>query len=89
MKTFEVKVRDVQAEQTSGLARYIINVSIKDVGIAFPITLEQDIQLHRHRVKDASTRAFLFSVSSIAFGINHGETGEAVMKKLSFQFVSE
>lgn len=89
MKTFEVKARDVQAEHTSWLSAYSISVTIKDLGIAFPITLDQDIQLSRYRAKGAPVRAFLFSVSSITFGINRGETGEAGMKNLSFQFVSQ
>ncbi|KAF9450414.1 hypothetical protein P691DRAFT_468038 [Macrolepiota fuliginosa MF-IS2] len=88
MRTFEVKVRDVQTEQAPWLAKYLISVTIKDLGIAFPITLEQDIQLLRQKYKSAFTKAFLFSISSIAFAINRGETGEAVMKDLSFQFVS-
>jgi hypothetical protein len=89
MKTFEVKTSDPQAEEVPWYSRYLISITIRDVGIAFPITLEQDIQLPRHRAKDAAINAFLFSISSIAFGIHRGETGEAVVKNLSFQFISQ
>ncbi len=89
MRTFEVKARNVQTELTPWLSGYLISVTIKDLGIAFPITLDQDIQLSRYRAKGAPVRAFLFSISSITFGINRGETGEASMKNLSFQFVSQ
>lgn len=89
MKTFEVKAHDVRVEQTSWLSKYLISVAIKDLGIAFPITLDQDIQLPRYQAKDASVSVFLFSISSITFGINRGETGEAGMENLAFQFVSQ
>jgi hypothetical protein len=89
MKTFEIKVPQARSEQTSWLSKYLINVAIRNLGIAFPITLDHDIKLSRHRTKDAPVSAFLFSVSSIMFAINRGETGEAGMHCLSFQFVSE
>jgi len=88
MRTFEVKARNYQIEDTSWLSKYIINITVRDLGIAFPITLEQDIQLPRYRAKDATISAFLFSISSIIFGVNQGETGEATVKNLSFQFIS-
>lgn len=88
MKTFEVKTRDTQLEEAPWFSKYLISIAIRDLGIAFPITLEQDIQLPRYRAKDAAISAFLFSVSSITFGINRGETGEAAIKDLSFQFIS-
>jgi len=88
MRTFEVKIDNHQIEDTSWLSKHIINITIRDLGIAFPITLEQDIQLPRYRAKDATINAFLFSTSSIIFGVNRGETGEATVKNLSFQFIS-
>jgi len=88
MRTFEVKARNYQIEDTSWLSKYIINITVRDLGIAFPITLEQDIQLPRYRAKDATISAFLFSITSIIFGVNQGETGEATVKNLSFQFIS-
>lgn len=89
MKTFEIKVPQVHSEQTSWLSKYLINVAIKNLGVAFPITLDDDFKLSRHRTKDTPVSAFLFSVSSIMFAINRGETGEAGMNCLSFQFVSQ
>ncbi|XP_006461147.1 hypothetical protein AGABI2DRAFT_185437 [Agaricus bisporus var. bisporus H97] len=89
MKTFEIKVPQVHSEQTSWLSKYLINVAIKNLGVAFPITLDDDFKLSRYRTKDTPVSAFLFSVSSIMFAINRGETGEAGMNCLSFQFVSQ
>ncbi|KXN92475.1 Protein CSF1 [Leucoagaricus sp. SymC.cos] len=88
LKTFEVKGHDSQTEQAPWFSKYFIGVTIRDLGIAFPITLDQDIQLPQYRAKEAAVNAFLFSISSITFGINRGETGEAVVKKLSCQFIS-
>ncbi|KAJ3575090.1 hypothetical protein NP233_g1335 [Leucocoprinus birnbaumii] len=88
MKTLEVKTRDAHVEESPWYSKYLIGITIRDLGIAFPITLEQDIQLPRFRAKDAAISAFLFSISSIAFGINRGETGQAALKDLSFQFIS-
>jgi len=88
MRTFEVKTYNHQIEDTSWLSKYIINITIRDLGIAFPITLEQDIQLPRYSAKDATINAFLFSIPSIIFCVNRGETGETTVRNLSFQFIS-
>ncbi|EAU91786.1 hypothetical protein CC1G_04554 [Coprinopsis cinerea okayama7 len=87
LKTFDVKVRDVPREEArSWLGDYIINVSIQNIGVAFP--LAHDHQLDVGRSADAvAVRAFLFSIRSITFRTDRGETGEALMEKLCFQFV--
>ncbi|KAJ7783252.1 hypothetical protein B0H16DRAFT_1877649 [Mycena metata] len=87
LKTFEVPIEDVQAKkQANWLQSYVINLAIYNIGVAFPLT-------HEPRPQGASSgdhavRAFLFSVKSIKFGTQRGESGEAKMQGLCFQFVS-
>jgi hypothetical protein len=88
LKTFEIKSHDAPAERAPWFSGYFISVIIKDLGIAFPISLEHGVQPLRYRPQEAALSAFLFSISSITFGVNRGETGEAVVKNLSFQFIS-
>ncbi|KAJ7770170.1 hypothetical protein DFH07DRAFT_1004242, partial [Mycena maculata] len=90
LKTFEVAVQDVQVkEQSSWLKSYVIKLSIHDIGVAFPLTHDQNLEIPQIGTRDSTAvRAFLFSVKSIKFGTQRGETGEAKMRGLSFQFVS-
>ncbi|KAJ6586994.1 hypothetical protein DFH09DRAFT_241649 [Mycena vulgaris] len=90
LKTFEVAVQDVQVkEQSSWLTSYVINLSIHNIGVAFPLTHDQNLQIPQTGTRDsAAVRAFLFSIKSIKFGTQRGESGEAKMQGLSFQFVS-
>ena len=84
LNTFDVKVRDVQLEETTNwLHGYVVNVVIQGVGAAFPLSNDD---LRRHS-SSGVVKAFLFSISSIAFTATRGETGEAVMQRLCFQFV--
>lgn len=84
LDTFDVKVRDVQLEETSDwLHAYVINVVIQNVGVAFPLS-NDDL---RRQGSSGAVKAFLFSIRSIAFRTTRGETGEAVMQRLCFQFV--
>jgi hypothetical protein len=84
LDTLGVKVRDVQLEETTNwLHGYIVNVVIQGVGVAFPLS-NDDLQRHG---SSGAVKAFLFSISSIAFTATRGETGEAVMKRLCFQFI--
>ncbi|KAF9529375.1 hypothetical protein CPB83DRAFT_789894 [Crepidotus variabilis] len=89
LKTFDVNVRDVQIEQASWLDDLNISVSIRSIGVAFPLTHDEELQLPRKRKnKEAiAVRAFLFSIKSIEFSTSRGETGDATMDCLSFQFV--
>ncbi|KAF8893814.1 hypothetical protein BD779DRAFT_1669348 [Infundibulicybe gibba] len=89
LKTFEVRVRDVQTQKRPWFYNFIINVSVRNIGIAFPLTLEQDLEIPLTGSKDSnSVRAFLLSVKSIEFVSHRGETGQVIMKSLSFQFIS-
>lgn len=84
LDTFDVKVGDVQLEETTDwLHAYVVNVVIQDVGVAFPLS-NDDL---RRQGSSGAVRAFLFSIRSIAFRTTRGETGEAVMQRLCFQFV--
>jgi hypothetical protein len=89
LKTFEVNLQDSFEERTSWVNKYTFNLAIKNIGVAFPLTLDQDLQLPQTGSHDSTAvRAFLFSVKHLSFGAQHGETGQAAMKGFSFQFVS-
>ncbi|KAF9268932.1 hypothetical protein L218DRAFT_892586 [Marasmius fiardii PR-910] len=89
LKTFEV----VPSHETEGeraqsavpiwLNQYVIEFFIHSVGVAFPLTYDHDNSFGERAVK-----AFLFSIKNISFETHRGETGQAKMKGLSFQFVS-
>jgi hypothetical protein len=85
IKTFDDKVRESNLKETSGLlGSYIVDVSIRNIGIAFPLAYDDEFNgLHAA----TGIKAFLFSIRSIAFKTDRGETGEALMDKLCFQFV--
>lgn len=90
LKTFEVRIRDdlPPEEKPSLLADYIFNVLVRNVGVAFPLTHDEDLEIPQTGSRDSNAiRAFLFSIKSIEFGTHRGETGQAVMKDFSFQFV--
>ncbi|EGO25461.1 hypothetical protein SERLADRAFT_415036 [Serpula lacrymans var. lacrymans S7.9] len=91
LKTFEIKSKNAQADSRSTpswLSQHTINVSIHNIGVAFPLTLDQDLELPRTASPDTpSVRAFLFSVKYIKFSAQRGEAGELVTRDLSFQFV--
>ncbi|GLB37483.1 putative fermentation associated protein [Lyophyllum shimeji] len=89
LKTFEVGIRDPRVNSKPWLESYIINVSTRNIGVAFPLTHDQDLQLPRSGSRDSTAvPAFLWSIKSIEFGTHRGETGQAVMKNFSFQFIS-
>ncbi|KAF7361830.1 hypothetical protein MVEN_00527500 [Mycena venus] len=90
LKTFEVPVEDIRAkEQSFWLQSSVVNLSIYNIGVAFPLTHDQNLELPQTGSQDSTAvRAFLFSIKSIKFGTQRGESGEAKMQGLSFQFVS-
>ncbi|KAJ7703124.1 hypothetical protein B0H17DRAFT_922585 [Mycena rosella] len=90
LKTFEVAVQDVPVkEQSSWLKSYVINLSVHNIGVAFPLTHDENLEIPQTGTRDSTAvRAFLFSIKSIHFGTQRGESGEAKMQGLSFQFVS-
>jgi hypothetical protein len=91
LKTFEVKTQDVDTDSAAApwLNKYTINISINHVGVAFPLTHSAQLELPHSGSQDSSAvRAFLFSIKSIEFGTQRGESGQVVMNGFSFQFVS-
>lgn len=90
LRSFEVKVKDAEPEENSTwLSDHTIDMTIGNIGVAFPLTLDQDLELPQTGSHDfIAVRAFLFSIKSLVFGTHRGETGQAVMKGFSFQFVS-
>lgn len=90
LKTFEIGSRDVQLQEKSGwVDEYTINVSAQNIGVAFPLTHDHDLELPQTGSRDsAAVRAFLFSIKLVEFGAHRGETGQANMQSLSFQFIS-
>ncbi|KAE9411411.1 hypothetical protein BT96DRAFT_961320 [Gymnopus androsaceus JB14] len=90
IKTFEIKSEELTPSQRmSWLKRYIIEFSLSNIGVAFPLAHDHDMDLPPVGSHDSTAvRAFLFSIQSVKFGTQYGETGQASMERLSFQFVS-
>jgi hypothetical protein len=90
LRTFEINLKEVQRHESSSLlSEYTIKLSIQNIGVAFPLTLDQDLRLPLKGSPDSNAvRAFLFSIKSLDFGSHRGERGQAVMHGFSFQFVS-
>ena len=89
MKSLDVKIGEQKAAQKSLFEMYTISLSIKNIGVAFPLTLARDLQMPRTGSHDDSAvRAFLFSIKTLEFGTQLGENGQASMTGFSFQFVS-
>lgn len=90
MRTFEAKATDTTPTNKSDwLSNHTVELTILDIGVAFPLDLNQGIQLpHSETVNPTAVRAFLFSIKSLKFATQRGETGQAVMEGFSFQFVS-
>lgn len=86
LKTFDLGVGETQSLQESWITRFLVNVSIRSIGVAFPLT-HSEVGLSASP-GSSPVRAFLFSIKSVEFSTRRGETGDAVMQRLSFQFVS-
>ncbi|KAI6157760.1 hypothetical protein BKA82DRAFT_130576 [Pisolithus tinctorius] len=90
LKTFEVQRRKPDLEQsTSWLSKHSITVNIERIGVAFPLSFDQSLELSMSASCNFSAvRAFLFSVRRIKFHTQRGEVGQMTTKELSFQFVN-
>ncbi|KAI0958666.1 hypothetical protein AcV7_004416 [Taiwanofungus camphoratus] len=89
MRSFDVKVGESPHAESSWLDHFTILLTIKNIGVAFPLAINRDVPMRRwNKQEDASIRAFLFSIKSLVFGTQRGESGQATMKGFSFQFVS-
>ncbi|KAJ3826303.1 hypothetical protein F5880DRAFT_1610366 [Lentinula raphanica] len=89
IKTFEYKEQEpTLSQKMSWLDTYIIQFSLSNIGVAFPLVHDHNMDMSPPGSREISmVRAFLFSIKSVKFGTQHGETGEASMERLSFQFV--
>ncbi|KAH9485425.1 Protein CSF1 [Psilocybe cubensis] len=89
LKTFDVNIGEVQTVNESWFQDMVIDISIQSVGIAFPLIYDEELTFaHIARKEINPIRAFLFSIQSIHFGIHRGDSGQAIMQHLSFQFIS-
>jgi hypothetical protein len=89
LKTFETQTKESDVRDPSWLSEHTIVVEIERVGVAFPLTLAQNLGLPQWPNRDLSpVRAFLFSVRRIRFSTQRGEAGQMNTKELSFQFVN-
>lgn len=89
LKTFDVQRRKPDLEQNaSWLSKHSITVNVERVGVAFPLSFDQSLELPKSADYDSSAvRAFLFSVRRIRFHTQRGEVGQMTTKELCFQFV--
>ncbi|KAI0705009.1 hypothetical protein C8T65DRAFT_728083 [Cerioporus squamosus] len=90
MKSFDIKIGEQKtASEKSLLELYTFGLIIKNIGVAFPLTLARDLQMPRSGSHDDSAvRAFLFSIKTLEFDTQLGENGQASMTGFSFQFVT-
>ncbi|KAG2345485.1 hypothetical protein BDR05DRAFT_880204 [Suillus weaverae] len=89
LKTFDMRTSEATRDQKpSWFSEHTIDVVIQKIGVAFPLSLEQTLELPRTSSRDGpSVRAFLFAVRRIKFSAQRGEAGEMSTKDLSFLFV--
>jgi hypothetical protein len=94
MRSFDVVKKDNKKETKSEglpdfLSDYSIMFTVKNIGAAFPLALDGNLQMQRSRGhSSAHVRAFLFSIKSVIFGIErNGSKGLFTMQSFSFQFV--
>ena len=91
MKSLDIKLGEQKKtpSEKSLLELYTFGLTIKNIGVAFPLSLARDLQMPRSGSHDdSSVRAFLFSIKTLEFGTQHGENGQASMTGFSFQFVT-
>jgi hypothetical protein len=91
LRTLDIATQGSTPQQSnlSWLDQYTVDITLANIGVAFPLTLYTDARLAQAGIHaDGAVRAFLFSIRSIRFGAKMGESGQACMKGFSFQFVS-
>ncbi|KAG8700051.1 hypothetical protein FRC09_006205 [Ceratobasidium sp. 395] len=94
MRTLESSDHPYAAEETKTfLDNRRIEFTVKDIGIAFPLTLQDDLMLPQMGssiitpLSPSSVSAFLISLSSVSFVTQRYETGQAKLVAFSFQFI--
>ncbi|KAI0058067.1 hypothetical protein BV25DRAFT_1994498 [Artomyces pyxidatus] len=89
MKTFEVKSKETNADaHFSALSGYATTLTIKNIGAAFPLSLDGNLTLPQGVHQHPAVPAFLFSIKSLVFGAERSGTGQFTMQGFSFQFVN-
>jgi protein CSF1 len=86
MRAFEVQKATASLKRSSSfLDNRTLLIEVKDIGIAFPLALKNEIEV------DAigSVPAFLMSVKTAAFSAKRYESRHASLGRLSFQFVKQ
>ncbi|KAG1828967.1 hypothetical protein EV424DRAFT_1507935 [Suillus variegatus] len=89
LKTFDMRTNEATRDQKPPwFSEHTIDVVIQKIGVAFPLSLEQTLELPGTNSRNGpSVRAFLFTVRRIKFSAQRGEAGEMSTKDLSFLFV--
>ncbi|KAJ8503140.1 hypothetical protein ONZ45_g11120 [Pleurotus djamor] len=88
LQTFETPAKDASSTPaTPWLQTTNVDITIQQIGIAFPLTLDQELEMPKSGRGSNSFKAFLVSIKSITFGAQQGETGQAMITNFSFQFV--
>lgn len=93
MRTLESSEHPHAATQTKTfLDNRKIEFTVKDIGIVFPLTLQDDMlpQMGSSIITSlspSSVPAFLISLGSVSFVTQRYETGQAKLKAFSFQFI--
>ena len=88
IRTFEPSKPVPDAIQ-SWISDFLINFTFKNIGVAFPLDFDPNLRVERSdSSKDRATGAFLLSIKSLSFGVQRGESGQAMMKGTALQFVS-
>ncbi|KAI0051792.1 hypothetical protein FA95DRAFT_1675579 [Auriscalpium vulgare] len=90
MRTFEVRTKESNSEdQLAWLDDYSIIVDIKNIGAAFPLEYDNNLELPRGAHQHVAVPAFLFSIKSVEFGAERNGHGKFTMSGFSFQFVNK
>lgn len=91
MRTFEVKARDIGTDDghPSFLSEYAVTVTVQNIGAAFPLALDQAMEIPHGKISHdhMAVQAFLFSIKSLVFTAERSGSGHANMQGFSFQFV--
>ena len=88
IRTFESS-KPVPDTIQSWISDLLINFTFKNIGVAFPLDFDPSLRVERSESgRDRATGAFLLSVKSLSFSVQHGESGQAMMKGTALQFVS-
>ena len=88
METFNMNPYTSTTKESTGfLGTRNIKVAVLDFGIAFPLEL-LNLSSSPMLRGELVTKAFLLSIKSLAFRVQQGKTGQALMKTFCFQFVS-